>query len=215
MRGENVWPTDMSGFEAHLSTYYRTLRAFCRSLAKCMALSLHLPETFFDPYITHPGCSAVLAHYPPQTKDSASRGLDAHTDAECKHISHPPISIAQQSLTQRPEVFTVLAPGSVRALEVANRQGQWISAPPRPGTFIVNVGDQLQAMTNNFYVSTRHRVMNYTGQERYSIPFFFSANWETVIQPLPELVAQGDDGKQGSGFPHISAGKVCMRNFRV
>lgn len=109
------------------------------------------------------------------------------------------------------QVFTILAPGDVRALEVANRAGQWISAPPKPGTFIVNVGDQLQAWTNDLYVSTRHRVMNYSGQERYSIPFFFSANWETVIEPIPELIK----GDHVARYPSITAGKVCVKFCRM
>jgi isopenicillin N synthase-like dioxygenase len=41
-------------------------------------------------------------------------------------------------------VLTFLAPGKVRALEVLNRDGQWISAPPIEGMYVVNVGDQLQ-----------------------------------------------------------------------
>ena len=79
-------------------------------------------------------------------------------------------------------VFTVLAPGSVRALEVLRRDGTWLSAPPQEGTFIINVGDQLQAWSNDLYISTLHRVLNYSGEERYSVPFFFSANFETVIE---------------------------------
>jgi isopenicillin N synthase-like dioxygenase len=97
-------------------------------------------------------------------------------------------------------VLTFLAPGKVRALEVLNRDGQWISAPPIEGTYVVNVGDQLQRyvtifmrnnaalstltrkrLTNNLYISTKHRVINHTGEERLSIPFFFSANWDLVI----------------------------------
>lgn len=46
--------------------------------------------------------------------------------------------------TDSDPVLTFLAPGNVRALEVLNREGQWISAPPIEGTFVVNVGDQLQ-----------------------------------------------------------------------
>lgn len=101
-------------------------------------------------------------------------------------------------------VFTILASGPVRALEVANKAGEWISAPPKPGAFIVNVGDQLQAFTNDLYISTRHRVMNYTGQERYAVPFFFSTNFETVIKPIPELIT----GNQLARYPEVTAGQV-------
>lgn len=85
-----------------------------------------------------------------------------------------------------------------------NKAGQWISAPPKPGTFIVNVGDQLQAWTNDLYVSTRHRVMNYTGEERYAIPFFFMPNYETVIKPIPQLIT----GSHAAKYPPIPTGKV-------
>jgi isopenicillin N synthase-like dioxygenase len=107
-------------------------------------------------------------------------------------------------------VLTILAPGTVSALEVANRSGQWIIAPPKPGTFVVNVGDQLQALTNGVYVSTRHRVMNYSGKERYSVPFFFMPNYETIIKPIPELII----GKPEATYPVVSAGKVSVATIR-
>lgn len=65
------------------------MRAFCRVLARNVALSLGLDEGHFDSVLTHPGCSALVAHYPPQEKkDGGAVGLSAHTDAECKkHFS--------------------------------------------------------------------------------------------------------------------------------
>jgi isopenicillin N synthase-like dioxygenase len=48
-----------------------------------MALSLYLTEDYFDKDITHPGCSAVIAHYPPQARSSDHFGIDPHTDSEC------------------------------------------------------------------------------------------------------------------------------------
>ncbi|KIV81242.1 hypothetical protein PV11_08668 [Exophiala sideris] len=151
MKSANRWPQEPAGFEEYLSLYYREMRDFGRLMTKTIALSLGLREDYFERDISHPGCTAVMAHYPPQELDSLSRGLDAHTDSE---------------------FFTILASGPVRALEVANKSGQWISAPPKAGTFIVNVGDQLQVFSNDLYVSTRHRVMNYTCEEQYSVPFF-------------------------------------------
>ncbi|KAK1497214.1 2OG-Fe(II)oxygenase superfamily protein [Colletotrichum tamarilloi] len=188
MKGRNRWPREPADFEDQLSTYYRELRAFCRLLARSVALSLGLDEDYFSSCTSHPGCASVLAHYPPQERGAAARGLDAHTDSE---------------------FFTILAPGPVRALEVVNKAGEWISAPPKPGTFIVNVGDQLQAFTNDLYISTRHRVMNYTGQQRYAIPFFFSTNFETVIKPIPELLT----GDQVARNRQVSAGQMYKENM--
>jgi isopenicillin N synthase-like dioxygenase len=84
MRGDNPWPQQLPGFEEHLSNYYRTMRAFCRVLARNIALSLNLNENYFDPVLTHPGCSALVARYPPQKPKSRNFGLSAHTDAECE-----------------------------------------------------------------------------------------------------------------------------------
>ncbi|KAB8274933.1 hypothetical protein BDV30DRAFT_208521 [Aspergillus minisclerotigenes] len=183
MRGENVWPTKLPELEERLSDYYRRLRAFCRTLTRNLALSLGLKEDWFDPLLTHPGCSAVVAHYPPQPKDKIHFGIDPHTDSE---------------------FCTVLATDEVRALEVLNKDGIWVSAPPRKGCFIVNIGDQLQSYTNGLYVSTFHRVLNYSGEERYSIPFFMSTNFETVIRPIEKFVPPGSQVE----YDDITAGEM-------
>lgn len=205
MRGENRWPTEsLPGFEQCLSDYFRRLRSFGRVLARNVALSLELPEDFFDKDLTHPGCSAVIAHYPPQPPKTDHFGIDPHSDSECKQRFSPSFANRGRWLTVH-IVFTILAPGEVRALEVLNKRGEWVSAPPRRGAFIINIGDQLQSCkdkasyelgdlkqlnqltnvilgTNGLYVSTTHRVANLSGLERYSVPFFFSANFECVIK---------------------------------
>ena len=49
----------------------------------------------------------------------------------------------------------------------------------------MNVGDMLHRMSNGRLLSTPHRVINTTGRERYSVPFFFDPHVSTVIEPLP------------------------------
>lgn len=54
-----------------------------------------------------------------------------------------------------------------------------------PDAFVVNVGDMLHRMSNGKLLSTPHRVINASGRERYSIPFFFDPHVTTEIAPLP------------------------------
>lgn len=74
-------------------------------------------------------------------------------------------------------------------LEVLNKNGIYIPATPMYGTFVVNVGDFLQRISNDVFVSTVHRVRNLTGLERYSIPFFFSFNMDVEV---PVCISSSD-----------------------
>lgn len=131
MKGPNMWPWGMKGFENILSTYYWELRAFCRLLAGSVALSFGSPEDYFDPALTHAGCTVLLAHYPPQDRGSTMRDLDAHTDFECEATSP---FVGSFVLTRYGwTVFTIFASGPDRALEVLNKTGKWISAPEKSG----------------------------------------------------------------------------------
>lgn len=77
--------------------------------------------------------------------------------------------------------FTILNQDMTGGLEVLNRNGVYIPAPPIRGTFVVNVGDFLQRVSNDTYVSTVHRVRNTTSEQRYSIPCFISFNMDAEV----------------------------------
>jgi len=49
---------------------------------------------------------------------------------------------------------------------------------------VVNVGDMLHRMSNGLLKSTPHRVINKSGRERYSCPFFFDPHVDTVVTPM-------------------------------
>ncbi|HEY6359189.1 MAG TPA: 2OG-Fe(II) oxygenase family protein, partial [Vicinamibacterales bacterium] len=89
-------------------------------------------------------------------------------------------------------------------LEVRTRAGEWVTAPPIPATFVVNVGDLMARWTNDRFVSTPHRVVNSSGRARYSVGVFFDPAFDTVIDPA-ELRPGGP-----SLYPPVTCGDYIV-----
>jgi isopenicillin N synthase-like dioxygenase len=164
-----------------------------RHLFRLFALSLALPEDYFEPMTTHPGAIARLIKYKAntnptplsETTEGGELGLGAHTDYEC---------------------FTLLLQDSNPGLEILSPDGHWISAVPVEGGIVVNVADFLMRWTNGVYKSTIHRVINRTDKVRYSIPIFFSINYDEKVETLPSCISEDNPSK----FPPITAGRYVL-----
>lgn len=164
--GHNQVPP-LPGFREQMVAYQTALRALGDRVLACIALSLGLERTWFEPFYDWPAMTVRLLHYPPQPETSAFNqiGAGAHTDWGG---------------------ITLLAQDDTGGLEVRNAAGDWVTAPPVPGAFVVNLGDLMARWTNGVYASNMHRVKTATGgRERYSIPFFYSPRHDAVIEPVP------------------------------
>lgn len=160
--GPNVWPEELPAFRAGLYRYFEEVLALGHRLFALFARGLDLPDDYFEPFITKPITQLRLIHYPPG-ETAGEIGIGPHTDYE-------PFTILWQD-----------APG----LQVQNRRGQWIEAPPVDGTFVINIGDMLQRWTNDVFVSTPHRVINPPGRQRSSLVMFVGTNHDCVVECLP------------------------------
>lgn len=131
-----------------------------------------------------------LLHYPPQSgyvsKDII--GIGAHTDYGN---------------------LTILSQDDVGGLQVMNRDGEWVEGTPIRGTFIINIGDLIQRLTNGVYLANIHRVVNISGRERYSIPFFIDADFDAIIEPLASCVTDGNPLRYGP----VICGEHKFRRF--
>lgn len=172
MLGPNVWPHDLPGFRQGVYAYWEAVHRLGVVLFRAFERTLGLPCGWFDDKIDKPMGQLRLIHYPPQPGPIRPDriGIGAHTDYEC---------------------FTMLLQDDVGGLQVGNRDGDWIEAPPIAGTVVVNIGDMLMRWTNDEFVSTPHRVINDSERERYSFPFFFGANHGCVVAPLPQFTGPG------------------------
>jgi isopenicillin N synthase-like dioxygenase len=153
---DNWWPSDqrLPGYEQNVKRFMAEVLTLSRRLLRMFALGLGLDdEHALDHLATNPYSILKMAHYPgrvPGTEEPST--IRPHTDFE---------------------LLTVLLQDSVPSLEVLSpHTGEWIRATPVPDTFIVNIGDSLSILTNGLFVSTMHRVVNLSGRDRYSVPFF-------------------------------------------
>ncbi|KAK8245767.1 hypothetical protein IWZ00DRAFT_538048 [Phyllosticta capitalensis] len=194
----NLWPAeeDLPGFFEGVKEYYGEAMGLARHLMGLFGLALGLGEGWFDSTMTHPGGIARLLYYPPgkpveeEQQKEQDIGLGAHSDYEC---------------------FTILLPSGTPGLEVLSPAGQWTQVERVDGGLIVNIADFLMRWTNDMYKSTVHRVVNRTREPRYSVPLFFSVNYDQVVETLPSCISPDNPPKYGP----IRAGEYVLERLNT
>lgn len=164
LSGPNQWPM-LAGFQETCEAYAKAMTKLGRQLIELALDALGTTDKSALALFETPTIWLRLLHYPPQSPDAPGDlyGSAPHKDFGC---------------------LTLLAQDDVGGLQVQTPAGQWVDAPPRGDAFIVNVGDMLHRMSNGSLLSTPHRVINATGRERYSVPFFFDPHVSATIAPL-------------------------------
>ena len=173
LSGPNQWPK-LENFKEVLEKYTFNMTKLGRNLMRLALLSSGVRDLSVMQSLDTPTIWLRLLHYPPISKNSPSDlyGSAPHTDFGC---------------------LTILAQDEIGGLQVQTREGEWIDVPKLEGSFVVNVGDMLSRYTNGLLRSTPHRVINKSGKERFSCPFFFDPHTNAVVQPL-----------KGTGKPKFS-----------
>ena len=161
--GPNQWLPEevLPGQRSLVLEWFAQLSRLADELLRLMALGLGLDEDHLVAYFgSEPMSLTKLISYPPTPAGQA--GVNAHHDTG---------------------FVTVLAAGDTAGLQVQNPDGAWIGVSPPPDTFVINLGEMLQAMTGNYFVATRHRVI--TGEPRLSAGYFHGPSLDAPLDPLP------------------------------
>lgn len=173
---------------------YRAFEEAGGHLLRAIALYLKLPESFFEDKIRHGNSILRAIHYPPITQEPASAiRAEQHEDIN---------------------LITLLVGASAGGLELLNAHNEWMPIMPEDDEIVINVGDMLQRLTNNYLVSTTHRVVNPPREEwhlpRLSIPFFLHPISSMDLSCLPDCVSPG----RPIAYEPITAGEYLDERLR-
>ncbi|XP_010534603.1 PREDICTED: leucoanthocyanidin dioxygenase [Tarenaya hassleriana] len=164
------WPSLPLGCRKVIEDYCKEQVKLCEKLLRILSVNLGLKEDRLQNAFggtDEAGACMRANYYPKCPQPELTLGLSPHSD---------------------PGGLTVLLPDDhVAGLQV-RRSDQWITIEPAPHALIVNIGDQIQVLSNAIYKSVEHRVMVNSAKERVSLAFFYNPKGDVMIEPLDEIV---------------------------
>jgi isopenicillin N synthase-like dioxygenase len=165
--GPNQWPAAQPELKPLLLKYQAEATRVAIEVLKAIAAALGQDETVFqEVYTPLPNQLLKIIRYPGRDIAEGSQGVGPHKDGG---------------------LVTVLLQDTVAGLRVQTEAGDWIDAPPIPGTFVVNTGELLELATGGYVRANVHDVVAPpAGVERFSVAFFLGARLDATV-PLIEL----------------------------
>ena len=173
---------------------YKAFEKAGAELLRAIAIHLDLEENYFDMKI-HDGNSILRAiHYPPITQEPASAiRAEQHEDIN---------------------LITLLVGASAGGLQLMTKEDEWVPIMPEEDEIVINVGDMLQRLTNNYLKSTTHRVVNPPREEwhlpRLSIPFFLHPKSNMDLTCLSRCITE----ERPLAYAPITAGEYLDERLR-
>jgi len=165
LHGPNLFP-ELTEFKPLVLDYMARMKTLGGILMRGLALSLQLPEDYFEKNLmSDPLILFRIFHYPSENSAPAEHsqwGVGEHTD-------YGALTILKQDSTGGLQIFS---------------QDTWIDAPCIENSFICNIGDMLDKMTGGYYRSTPHRVKSNSTKNRLSFPFFYDLNFNASPTPI-------------------------------
>lgn len=191
---DNVHVTEIPNLTDLGIQLYKAFEKAGGELLKAIAIHLNLEESYFADKI-HNGNSILRSiFYPPITQEpnSAIRA-EQHEDIN---------------------LITLLVGASAGGLQLLTKENEWMDIVPEEDEIVINVGDMLQRLTNNYLKSTTHRVVNPPRESwhlpRLSIPFFLHPKSNMDLTCLPNCV----NAEQPLMYEPITAGEYLDERLR-
>ena len=169
---DSLWPTEIDFFKVTALNSVRIADNLSLRILTKFDTILDCGTTLVDAH-QNPYNTTRVIHYPAYTGPLEEKHMRSG-----EHSDYGTITLLWQI-------------NDVPGLEVQDLGGVWHPVPYAEGGVVVNIGDLLQRWTNDYFVSTKHRVVNtHIHQERYSMPHFVDPTPGTIVSNLLDTEAK-------------------------
>jgi len=159
-------PDNPPNYREVAGEYFKETRKLALTLMGAISESLGLQPDYIQTVFKEGIQLSVLNLYPQCPEPDQTMGFAPHSD--------------QGGLT-------ILLQNDVGGLQVQH-DGRWVAVEPAPNTFVVNVGDHLEIVSNGKYKSVLHRAVVNTERTRISIAAPNGPAMDAPIFPAPQLI---------------------------
>ena len=191
---DNVQVEEVPQFFDYGKKLYKAFENSGAELLKAIAIYLDLDVNYFEEKITKGNSILRSIHYPPITEEPRSAiRAEQHEDIN---------------------LITLLVGASAGGLQLLTNDGEWLDITPEENEIVINVGDMLQRLTNNYLKSTTHRVVNPPKElwhvPRLSIPFFLHPKSAMDLSCLESCITE----ERPLAYEPITAGGYLDERLR-
>lgn len=178
----NLWPAEdaLPKFKTVYEEYMKLMGEMSMRFTRLCAEAVGLPKNSFDRFFDEAQQHKLkIVKYPDLNELGVAEGVESQGVGPHKD------SMLTSYLLQVTDH---------RGLQVQNADGKWIDAVPIDGTFVVAIGQGMEALTQGVCQSTTHRVLSPQRGKgaRYSIPFFQGVSYDATFEEMdvPDYVKE-------------------------
>lgn len=171
MHGPNLYPTNQQ-FKHTIDLYTNHLYKISNIIMSGISKSLGLDKNYFKrQFYNEPHWQFRCLHYPKRSVISIANINQSEVN-EYNCGAHTDYGFFTIILYDKP------------GIEIELQNGDWKKVSIPKNNLVCFLGDTIEYWTNKLYKAAKHRVYVDPSKERYSFPFFFQPNYETIIKPF-------------------------------
>ncbi|KAF7845034.1 flavanone 3-dioxygenase 3-like [Senna tora] len=162
----HLWPSNPPSYREKMGNYAKAIQVLQKQLMEVLFESLGLNPSYLEEEIKQGVQLLAVNCYPACPEPGLTLGIPPHSDFGS-------LTILLQSR---------------RGLEFKDKSNNWVRVPFVEGALVVQLGDQMEVLSNGLCKSVIHRAIVNEKEKRLSIASLHSFPMDTKVGPAPNLV---------------------------